>query len=64
MEGCGMHILGIAKQVVVIAKSCGDVGQGTYSGHGYFVHYPAQHDGTGVTRRWRGLLSRRFVTRP
>ena len=25
MEGCGMHIWGIAKQVVVIGKSCGDV---------------------------------------
>ena len=26
-----------------------------YSGHGYFVHYPAQHDGTAVNRRWRGM---------
>ena len=67
-EGYGMHIWGIAKQVVVVGKSCGDVGCGTYSGNGYFMHYPAQHDGTEVTRRWRGmhggLVSRRFATRP
>ena len=53
MEGCGMCIWGIAKQVVVISKSCGDVGQGTYSVYGCFMHYPAQHDGTAVTRSWR-----------
>ena len=67
-EGCGTHIRGIAKQMAVIGKSCGDVGKGMYSGHGYFMHYPAQHDGTGVTRRRRGMhggiLSRRFATRP
>ena len=51
MEGCGTCIWGIAKQVAVIGKSCGNVGQGMYSGHGYFMHYPAQHDGTAVTRR-------------
>ena len=37
-----------------------------YSGNGYFMHYPAQDDGTGATRMWRGkhrgLLSRRFAT--
>ena len=37
MEGCGMCIWGIAKQVVVLGKSCGDVGQGMFSGHGCFV---------------------------
>ena len=54
-EGCGMCIWGIAKQVAVIGKSCGDVGQCTYSGQGYFMHYPAQHDGTTATRGWRGM---------
>ena len=34
MEGYGMYIWGIAKQVAVIGKSCGDMGQGMYSGHG------------------------------
>ena len=67
MEGCGMCSWGIAKQVVVIGKSCGDVGRAMYSGHGYFMHYPAQDHGTGATRWWRGmhggLLSRRFDTR-
>ena len=67
-ERCGMHIWDIVKIVAVIGKSSGDVGQVVYTGHGYFMHYPAQHDSTAVTRRWRrmhgGLLSRRFVTRP
>ena len=54
-EGCGTCIWGIAKEAAVIGKSCGDVGQGMYSGHGYFMHFPAQHDGTAVTRRWRGM---------
>ena len=26
-----------------------------YSGNGYFMHYPAQDDGTGATRMWRGM---------
>ena len=39
MEGCGMRILGIAKQVAVIGKSCGDVGQGMYSGHVCIILY-------------------------
>ena len=50
---CAFGVL--QKQVVVLGKSCGDVGQGMYSGHGYFMHYPAQHDGTAVTKRWRGM---------
>ena len=37
MEGCGIRILGIAKQVAVIDKSCGDVGQGMYSGHACII---------------------------
>ena len=49
------HTFGVLQIKWRLLASPVDVGQGMYSGHGYFMHYPAQHDGTAATRRWRGV---------